>query len=147
MCSYAELLRHYINENIKQKKSHDKLMKLFDDCILAYEISSREASKKNSKNVQALVGECNTRSRLLNYLFKRLNEQKKAYTEMLESKETSPFIRRSEAAIQKILDILVTLDQEQTHFKFDYNKLFNICRVNVLKMRYEFDSEFWTHNR
>jgi len=144
MCSYAELLRHYINENIKQEcKSHEELLVLFEECIRAYEISSKEA--KNN-NVQALVGECRTRSRLLSYLSKQLNN-KNEYTKMLESKKTQTFIRRSEGAIQEILDILVTVHQEQTYFKFDYNDLFNKCRVGVLKLRNEFQFDFLTTNR
>lgn len=146
MCSYAELLRHYINANIKQKsKSNDELMALFDESIRAYGISSREAS---NKNVQALIGECKTRERLLSYLSGQFDDKKK-YTEMLESKETPAFIRSSEVVIQEILDLLITLHKEQTSFKFDYNQLFNRCRTGVLKLRngFKFDLASMTTKR
>ncbi len=142
LCSYGDLLRHYINESLKYDERKSEIKKIFElteDCILAYDKSSQLHSFKSPL---PLIGECKIRKSLLKYSSEHIcKSNMKTYTDYLQDKNTPKIVKDSEYYIEKYLELLKSIkDNNQTNISYDINKLHNECRLAALKLRFNLKS-------
>ena len=138
--AYADLMRHYVMENIKRAKNNSEsnfqpAYEFAEDSVYAYTKSISLA--EGNKQALPLVGECKLRKNLLFHFFNDVCKSQHEFKNRLNNNKAPEIVKKSLEILPAQLDRLERLHNHySTGYNYNLQELYYECRIEFCELMY-----------